>query len=58
MEHASVSPHSFIITKLEELQEQPDLMEFLIESFSIATQTEDYLVFDLRRPVKPEEYNR
>jgi hypothetical protein len=57
-EYAGSSPEYFIITKLEELEVQPDLRSYLTQNFPIAAQTEDYLVFDLRRPVKPQEENR
>jgi hypothetical protein len=54
-EYAGSSPEYFIVTNLQEFEEQADLRSFLTESFSIAAQTEDYLVFDLRRPINPEE---
>jgi hypothetical protein len=57
-EYAGSSPEYFIITNFEELDVQPDLRSYLTQNFPIAAQTEDYLVFDLRRPVKPQEENR
>ena len=54
-DYADSSPEYFIITNLLAFEEQSDLRSFLTENFPLVAQTEDYLVFDLRRPVDSEE---
>jgi hypothetical protein len=43
------SPDYFIVTNLKELDLQKDLKALLFERFPILTQTDDYLIFDLRK---------
>lgn len=43
------SPEYFIITDLHDLKKQEGLREFLTRRFPILVQTDDYLVFDLRK---------
>ena len=42
-------PDYFIITALEEFEKQLDLKDFLYENFPVFAQSEDYLIFDLRK---------
>ncbi len=56
-DYADSSPEYFIVTNLLAFEEQSDLGDFLTENFPLIAQTEDYLVFDLMRPVRPQEEN-
>lgn len=42
-------PDYFIITAHEELEKQPDVKVFLYKNFPVFAQSEDYLIFDLRK---------
>lgn len=53
-DYSSDSLEYFIITNLQEFEEQADLRNFLGESFPIVARTEEYLIFDLSRPVASE----
>jgi 4-amino-4-deoxy-L-arabinose transferase-like glycosyltransferase len=50
-EYASANPEYFIVTNMEDLEEQVDLEEFLTQNFPLTAQTDDYLIFDLQRPL-------
>lgn len=39
----------FIVTDLQELDVQKDLKQFLAERFAVTAQSQDYLIFDLRK---------
>lgn len=43
------SPKYFIVTNLQEFESQQDLKQYLMESFPIVVQTQDYLIFDLMK---------
>lgn len=43
------SPDFFIITAFDEFDKQADLKDFLKSNFPVFTQSDDYLVFDLRK---------
>ncbi len=43
------TPDFFIITEFSEFEEQVDLREFLNTNFPVIAQTEDYIIFDLRK---------
>lgn len=49
-EYLGRAPEYFIVTSLGDLERQPDLREFLTR-FVIVAQTEDYLIFDLRKTI-------
>lgn len=49
-EYAGSSPEYFIVTNLQEFQEQSDLRSLLNENFPLMVKTEDYLIYDLRNP--------
>jgi len=43
------SPEYFIVTNFKDFEKQPDLQSFLWNKFPVLAQTEDYLIFDLRK---------
>jgi len=43
----------FIVTDFEEFQLQDELRQFLVQNFAILAQSQDYLIFDLRRDAFP-----
>jgi len=47
------SPEYFIVTDFRSFQQQPDLQKFLIQNFPILVKNSNYLIFDLRRKLKP-----
>jgi 4-amino-4-deoxy-L-arabinose transferase-like glycosyltransferase len=47
---AQDSPEYFVVMDLHELDDQPDLREFLTHNFVQLAQTPEYWLFDLRRP--------
>jgi fumarate reductase subunit D len=47
-------PQYFIVTDYYELQMQTDLRNFLVRNFPVLTQNPNYLIFDLRKPLKME----
>ncbi|HEY9075636.1 MAG TPA: glycosyltransferase family 39 protein [Anaerolineaceae bacterium] len=42
----------FVITVFGELEDQPELKKMLGENFSIAAETSDYLLYDLKKPLE------
>ncbi len=48
------NPEFFIITDFNELMRQTDLKNFLVQNFSILAQNPNYVIFDLRKPLKPQ----
>jgi hypothetical protein len=47
-------PQYFIVTDYRELQMQTDLRDFLVQNFPVLARNPNYLIFDLRKPVKTE----
>ena len=45
------SPEYFIVTYLQDFEEQTDLKDFLNRNFPILVQNDDYLIFDLRKRI-------
>lgn len=48
-DYIQYTPDYFIITAFKEFDKQPDLRKFLYYNFPVLAQTEDYLIFDLRK---------
>ena len=53
-DYASRSPEYFIVIYMEGYKKQKDLREFLTQTFPMVAQTEDYLIFDLRKTIDSE----
>lgn len=49
---AKDAPEFFIILDLSELDDQPDLKQFLTHNFSLIAQRPEYWLFDLRHPAR------
>jgi hypothetical protein len=50
-EKATENSDLFLITDFEEFNQQPDVKQFLMESYSIFEEGDGYLIYDLREPV-------
>jgi 4-amino-4-deoxy-L-arabinose transferase-like glycosyltransferase len=46
---AKASPEYFIVDNLTEFEQQKDLKQFLVKNFAALAQSEQYIIFDLRR---------
>jgi hypothetical protein len=43
----------FLVTQFNEFDAQADLKDKMYASFPVLEETDDYLIFDLRHPLKP-----
>ncbi|NMB86912.1 MAG: hypothetical protein GYA17_01050, partial [Chloroflexi bacterium] len=43
----------FVVTSLDELDQQPELRQYLYQHFAVLHDSDDYLIFDMRQPAVP-----